>query len=90
MVHDSWVQTAVSAVKASCAVREIRKVPSEVCVVAAAPTAASGDAPSIVTETVRPLTVPDTVLSGGAVEDDGDVELPPQAAKVPAVITDAA
>jgi hypothetical protein len=32
----------------------------------------------------------DTVLSGGAVEDDGDVELPPQAAKVPAVITDAA
>jgi hypothetical protein len=39
---------------------------------------------------VRPLTVPDTALSGGADVEDGDVELPPQAANVPAVSSDAA
>jgi len=90
MVHDSCVQIAVSAVKASCAVREMRNVPSEVCSAAAVPTAASGDPLSIVTETVRPLTVPETALSAGADVEDGDVELPPQAAKVPAPTSDAA
>jgi hypothetical protein len=68
----------------------MRNVPSDVWSDAAEPTVANADALSIVTETVRPLTVPETALSGGADVDEGDVELPPHAATVPAVSSDAA
>lgn len=81
--HPSWVQTAVSAENVSCAVRARRNVPRPVWTVAAELTAASGDPLSTVTDMVRPLTVPFTVLSVGAFEE-GEVLLPPQAANVPA------
>ena len=61
MVHASWVQVAESTLKVSCAVRATRNVPSEVWRIAAEPTDASAPAGSIVTETVRPLTVPELV-----------------------------
>jgi hypothetical protein len=77
-VHASCVQIAVRTLNESWAIRAIRNGPIELWRIAAAPTVASGE-PSIVTETVRPLTVPDTEGSGGAV-DDGD-DGPPHAAR---------
>ena len=77
-VHASCVQIPVMTLNASCAIRAIRNGPSELCRIAAAPTVASGE-PSIVIETVRPLTVPDTEGSGGAVDDGEDG--PPHAAR---------
>src|SRR4026209_1139452 len=87
MVHASWGQVAESTLKVSCAVRATRNVPSEVWRIAAEPTDASAPAGSIVTETVRPLTVPETALRGVAL--DGDVRLPPQAVNAPAASSEA-
>src|SRR5262245_43025622 len=68
---------AVSTLKLSCDVRATRNVPSEVCSMAAEPTEASAGEPSIETDTVRPLTVPDTELNCGAPPPEGEVGLPP-------------
>jgi len=87
MVHDSCVQMAESTLKVSCAVCATRNVPSEVWRIAAEPTDASAPAGSIETETVRPLTLPETVLSGVAL--DGEVGLPPQAVNTPAASSEA-
>lgn len=73
----SCVQTAVSAVNAFCAVRAMRYVPVDAVTVAAPPTAASGDAASIVSVSVRLTRVPETDGSAGA--ELGEVELPPHA-----------
>ena len=75
--HPWCGQTAVSAVNALCEVRAIRYVPVEALTVAAPPTAASGDAASIVIERLRLTSVPETVGKGGA--ELAEVELPPQA-----------
>jgi hypothetical protein len=72
----SWVQTAVTVAKVVCAVRAMRYVPVDTVTIAAPPTAASGDAASIVTVRVRFDTVPDTDGTTGA--ELGDVLLPPQ------------
>ena len=88
MMHCSCVHTAVSAVKASWLVREIKNVPSGVSTRAAPPTVASGEAASMLTAIVRPLAVPATELSDGA-DDEGEVGLP-QAVKLPAIRIDAA
>ena len=69
------MQIAVSTLNESCPVWATRNVPRDVCKIAAEPTAASAEPPSIVTDTVRPLTVPDTDGRGGAV-DDGEEGLP--------------
>ena len=79
IVQPSCVHVAVKAVKESCAVRATRNVPNDVCTIAIPPTAASTDAASIVADTVRPATA--AVADGSCVAVEGDVELPPQAAR---------
>jgi hypothetical protein len=90
IAHPSCVHVAVSTLNASWPVRAMRKVPSDVCTVAAEVTAARADPLSIVTDTVRPLTVPFTALSWEAEVEEGEVLPPLQAAKVPAASTAAA
>jgi hypothetical protein len=88
IVHASCVQVAVSAVNDSSPVLDTRNLPSALWTIAAEPTAANGDAASIVTDTLRPLTVADTELSADADPEDGDVGLPPpHAAIAPAAAT---
>jgi hypothetical protein len=65
IVHVSCVQTVVSALKLSCAVRATRNAPLELRTMAAPPTAASGDVESICTTVALPLTLPFTVVSWG-------------------------
>jgi len=79
IVQPSCVHVAVNAVKASCAVRATKNVPNDVWIIAIAPTGASADAASIVTDTVRPATAAAADGSCTAI-GDGDVELSPQAA----------
>jgi hypothetical protein len=60
IVQVSCVQIVVSALKLSCPVLETRNAPPELRTIAAPPTVASGDAESICTTTVLPLTLPVT------------------------------
>jgi hypothetical protein len=75
IVHVSCVQIAVIAVNEFWAVWATRKFPTLACTRAALPTAASGDAASIVTVTAPFTTGAFTEGSEGA--EDGDVGLPP-------------
>jgi hypothetical protein len=59
------VQVEVNAVNVSCAVRETRNAPPELRTCAAPPTVASGEAESIWTTTVPPLTLPFTTDNCG-------------------------
>jgi hypothetical protein len=79
-VQPSCVHVAVSAVKVSWPVCATKNVPNDVCTIAIEPTAASADAASIVTDTMRPATAAAADGSCDADVDEGDVELPPQAA----------
>ena len=68
----------------------MRKIPNEVCAIAALPTVAKADAASRATDIIRPATVVLTADKGEA--DDGDVGLLPAQADshVPAAIIVAA
>jgi hypothetical protein len=65
IVHVWCVQIVVSALKLSWPVRATRNAPPELRTIAAPPTPARGDAESICTTTVLPLTLPFTVVSCG-------------------------
>jgi hypothetical protein len=65
IVHVSCVHVAVSAANESCAVRDTRNTPPELRTCAAPPTVASGEAESIWTTTVAPLTLPFTMDNCG-------------------------
>ena len=89
IVHASCVHTAVTAVNVSCAVRETSTFAAELCTSAALPTAASGDAASIVSERAPDAAVAETV--GRLVALLGDVEFPLHACHIaPAATNDAA
>ena len=68
--------------------RATRNVPNDVCTIAIPPTAASTDAASIVTDTVRPATA--AVADGSCVAVEGDVELPPLLVMRQVVLSDRA
>jgi len=76
---------AVNAEKASCPVRATRNWPSVVDTIAAEPEAASGDAASTATETIRPETVALADCRGGAELPEGEVGLPPHALASPPI-----
>ena len=76
IVQPSWVQVAVSAEKASAAVRETRRVPAALYTKAAEPGAASGEDASIVSWTRRPE-VPVRARQRGRVDPPPDVGLTP-------------
>ena len=90
IVHASCVHTAVTAVNVSCAVRETSTFAAELLTNAALPTAASGDAVSIVSDSVPAAAVALIVVRFVALL--GDVELPPPHAChiAPAATNDAA
>ena len=89
MAHPSCVHTAVTAANVSCAVRDTNTFAAALCTRAALPTAASGEAASIVSESV-----PDAALAlivKSVVALLGDVEFPPHAGHSPlAAANDAA
>ena len=89
IVHASCVHTAVTAVNVSCAVRDTSTFAAELLISAALPTAASGDAASIVSERAPDAAVAETV--GRLVALLGDVEFPLHACHIaPAATNDAA
>ena len=88
-VHASCVHTAVTAVNVSCAVRETSTFAAELLTSAALPTAASGDAASIESDSVPEAAV--ALIVGRLVALLGDVEFPPHACHIaPAATNDAA
>jgi hypothetical protein len=92
MVHASWVHVAVSTVNESCALHATRHVPRLVRAVAADPVVLSGEAGSMVMDSVRPETDAETDASAGTLSDGdvGDVGVPPpQPASAPAARSDA-
>ena len=85
MVHASCVHTAVTAVNVSCAVRDTSTFAAELLTSAALPTAASGDAASIVSDSVPEAAVP--LIVGRFVALLGEVEFPPHACHSPPAAT---
>ena len=89
IVHASCVQTAVTAANVSCPVRDTSMFAAELLTSAAPPTAASGDAASIVSDSVPAAAV--ALIVERFVALLGDVEFPPHAGHiVPAATSDAA
>ena len=83
-VHASCVQTAVSAVNESWAVRATRKFPLLVCTSAALPTLASGELASTVSVIAPPATL--ALMVGNSGTELGDVALPPHASIIAATV----
>ena len=89
IVHASCVHTAVTAANVSCAVRDTSTFAAELLTSAALPTAASGDAASIVSDSVPAAAV--ALIVGRFVALLGDVEFPPHAGHIaPAATSEAA